>query len=377
MSDDATPGVHVEERDPNPHPITGVLTSTAAFIGIAASGPFTPTLISSFTEYERAFGRPNGGGFLGYAVQGFFDNGGAQCYVVRIEETAEPSESLQALESLDVSIVCSPDANSVSGMAAALVAHCEKMRYRFAVLDAPQTPAPTDGPPDALRSSYAAYYYPWLLVAESAEHGEIAVPPGGAVAGIYARTDREQGVWHAPANKEVVGIEGLDQVLTEQQSEVLNAAGVNVFRVFPGIGYRIWGARTSSPDPEWKYVNLRRYLSYVEYSIENGIQWVVFEPNGEQLWGAVRHSVSDFLSNQWKSGALQGSRQADAFFIRCDLSTMTQSDIDNGRLIAEIGIAPLRPAEFVIFRIGQWTADAKPDGGQGREHRFRPDIESC
>ncbi len=379
MSDDVAPGVHVEERDPNPHPIIGVSTSTAAFMGIATSGPFTPTLITSFTEYERAFGSPYDGGFLGYAVRGFFDNGGDQCYVVRIDATAEPSESLQALESLDVSIVCSPDANSISGMAEALIAHCEKMRYRFAVLDAPQSPAPTDGPPAALRSPYAAYYYPWLLVAESAERGgEIAVPPGGAISGIYARTDHEQGVWHAPANKEVVGIAGLDQVLTQQQSDLLNAAGVNVFRVFPAIGYRIWGARTTSPDPEWKYVNLRRYLIYLEHSIDDGTQWVVFEPNGEALWAAVRRSVSDFLFNEWKSGGLQGLRQTDAFFVRCDRSTMTQNDLDNGRLIMEIGVAALRPAEFVIFRIGQWTADAKPDGDQGRGHRCHPnDIESC
>ncbi|MFI5116733.1 MAG: phage tail sheath family protein [Terriglobales bacterium] len=362
MSDDADPGVYVEERNPNPHPIAGVSTSTATFIGIAASGPFTPTLITSFTEYERAFGRPTGGGFLGYAVRGFFENGGAQCYVMRIEATAEPAESLQGLESLDVSIVCSPDANSVSGMAAALVAHCEKMRYRFAVLDAPQTPAPTDGPPDALRSSYAAYYYPWILVAESAEHGQIAVPPGGAVAGIYARTDREQGAWHAPAGKPILDIAGLDQSVTEKQGEALNSVGVNTLRNFPGRGTLVWGARTTSQDPDWKYVNIRRYFIYLEHSIDNGTQWAVFEPNGEQLWGAVRRSVSDFLFNEWKSGALQGSRQTDAFFVRCDRSTMTQSDIDNGRLIMEIGVAALRPAEFVIFRIGQWTADAESCG---------------
>ncbi len=362
MPDDTFPGVYIEESDPGPHPITGVSTSTAAFIGIAASGPFTPTMITSFTEYESTFGSPNDGGFLGYGVRGFFDNGGVQCYVMRLEATAVPSESLQALESLDVSIVCSPDADSISGMAGALIAHCENMRYRFAVLDGPQTPAPIDGPPDALRSSYAAYYYPWILVAGASEGGEIAVPPGGFVAGVYARTDNEQGVWHAPANKVVLGVTGLDQVLTQQQSEVLNAAGVNVIRVFTGMGNRVWGARTTSQDPEWKYVNVRRYLIYVEHSIKNGTQWVVFEPNGEDLWGAVRRSVSDFLFNEWKSGALQGSRPEDAFFVRCDRTTMTQSDLDNGRLIIEIGVAPLRPAEFVIFRIGQWTADAKERG---------------
>jgi len=364
MPDYAAPGMKVEERDRNPHPITGVSTSTAAFIGFAASGPFMPTPITSPTEYQLVFGSPNGTGFLGHAVRGFFRNGGTRCYVLRVEATVQPAASLQALESLDVSIVCSPDDNAIAGMAAALIEHCEKMRYRIAVLDAPQTPAPTNGPPDALRSSYAAYYYPWVLLPECAEHGAIAAPPGGHVAGIYARSDREQGVWRAPAGKQILGIDGLDQNVTDEQGEALNAVGVNTLRTFPGGGNLIWGARTTSQDPAWKYVNIRRYFSYLEHSIDNGTQWVVFEPNGEPLWDAVRRSVSDFLFNEWKNGALQGSRPDEAFFVRCDQTTMTQDDIDNGRLVVEVGIAALRPAEFVVVRIGQWTANANPNGCQ-------------
>jgi len=236
------------------------------------------------------------------------------------------------------------------------------MLYRVAVLDAPQTPAPMDGPPSALRSSHAAYYYPWVILPECAEHGVIAVPPCGHVAGIYALTDQEQGVWHAPAGKEILGIAGLDQSVTDAQGEVLNAAGVNTLRYFQGQGNLVWGARTTSQDPEWKYVNIRRYLIYLEHSIDKGTQWVVFEPDAEPLWAAVRNSVSDFLFNEWRNGALQGSRPEDAFFVRCDRTTMTQDDIDNGRLVILVGVAPVRPAEFVIFRIGQWTGNANPDG---------------
>jgi Bacteriophage tail sheath protein len=363
MPDYAKPGMNAEGRDPNSHPIIGVSTSTAAFIGIAASGAFTPTLITNFAEYQLVFGSPNGTGFLGHAVRGFFQNGGTRCYVMRIEATAGPAELLKGLEGLnDISIVCSPDENAITGMAAALVEHCERMRYGVAVLNAPQTPAATDGPPDALRSSYAAYYYPWVLLSECADHAAIAVPPGGHVAGIYARTDLEQGVWHAPAGKVVLGIAGFDQSITDEQGEVLNAVGVNTLRTLPRVDNVIWGARTTSQDPEWKYVNIRRYLIYLEHSINNGTQWVVFEPNGEALWATVRSSVSDFLFNEWRNGALQGSRPEDAFFVRCDRTTMTQGDIDNGRLVILVGVAPVRPAEFVIFRIGQWAGNSNPDG---------------
>jgi phage tail sheath protein FI len=362
MPDYTAPGVYVEGIGPNSHPITGVSTSTAAFIGITASGPFTPTLITGWTEYELAFGSPMGAAFLGHAVRGFFQNGGTQCYILRIEATADPAESLKALEGLDdISIVCSPDEKAVAGMAAALIEHCERMRYRIAVLDAPQTPAPTDGPPDVLRSSYAAYYYPWVLVSECADHARMAVPPGGHVAGIYARTDLEQGVWHAPAGKVLLGIAGLDQSITDEQGEVLNTLGVDTLRYFQGRGNLLWGARTTSQDPEWKYVNIRRYLNYLEHSVDSGTQWVVFENNGEALWDTVRRSASDFLFNEWRNGALQGSRPEEAFFVRCDRSTMTQDDIDNGRLIVLVGVAPVRPAEFVIFRIGQWTGNVNPD----------------
>jgi phage tail sheath protein FI len=208
-------------------------------------------------------------------------------------------------------------------------------------------------------SSYAALYYPWVRVLDPITRGEINLPPSGFVAGIYARNDVQRGVWKAPADEVVNLAVGLEQSLSSSELDLLNAEGVNCFRFFEGRGFRLWGARTASSDPEWKYVNLRRYSAYLEHSIDQGTQWVVFEPNGDTLWNNVRRTIEDFLLNEWQAGALMGDKPEQAFFVKCDRSTMTQSDIDNGRLICLIGVAPLRPAEFVIFRIGQWTADRK------------------
>jgi hypothetical protein len=177
------------------------------------------------------------------------------------------------------------------------------------------------------------------------------------VAGIYARNDIERAVFKAPANEVVTGAIGFEKLINRAQQEVLNPLAVNCFRFFEGRGYRLWGARTATSDPEWKYVNLRRYFAYLEHSIDKGTQWAVFEPNGERLWANVQRTISDFLFNEFQNGALLGSKPEEAYFVRCDRSTMTQNDLDNGRLVCKIGVAALRPAEFVIFRIGQWTAD--------------------
>jgi phage tail sheath protein FI len=185
------------------------------------------------------------------------------------------------------------------------------------------------------------------------------MPPSGFVAGIYARNDTLRAVYKAPANEVVSLAIGFERLINKGQQEVLNPEGINAFRFFAGRGFRLWGARTMSSDSEWKYVNLRRYFAFLEHSIDRGTQGVVFEPNGETLWANVRHTIDDFLFDQWQNGALLGDKPEKAYFVRCDRSTMTQNDLDNGRLVCLIGVAPLRPAEFVIFRIGQWTADAK------------------
>ena len=270
----------------------------------------------------------------------------------------------------DISIVAAPgstwhyaegyrdNANAIIGL---LIAHAELMRYRVAILDSAegQTISDVRGMRAKLDSKYAALYYPWVTVLDPITRKEIALPPSGFVAGIYARSDIERGVYKAPANEVVRLAIGFETLLNKGQQEVLNPEGVNCFRFFEGRGFRLWGARTISSDPEWKYLNVRRYFAYVEHSVDKATQWAVFEPNGEQLWANMRRSIEDFLLNEWQSGALLGDKPDKAFFVRCDRSTMTQNDLDNGRLICLVGIAPLKPAEFVIFRIGQWTADRK------------------
>ena len=169
---------------------------------------------------------------------------------------------------------------------------------------------------------------------------------------------RSRGIAKAPANEPVVGALRLERDITSQEQALLNPHGVNCLRAFPGRGILVWGARTTSTDPEWKYVNVRRLLDFLEHSIERGTQWVVFEPNGETLWSHVRSQVADYLTEQWRAGVLQGMKVSDAFFVRCDRTTMTERDLDEGRLICLVGVAVLRPGEFVIFRIGQKTLTA-------------------
>ncbi len=240
-----------------------------------------------------------------------------------------------------------------------LISHCERMRYRVAVLDSPdnQSLSQVRQSRAILDTTRAAIYYPWVRVQDPITREPINVPPSGFVAGIYARNDVEQGVHKAPANEVVIGAIGLETLLNTGQQDVLNPLGINCIRFFENRGIRVWGARTLSSDPEWKYLNIRRYFAYLERSIEKSTQWAVFEPNGDALWANVRRAVEDYLFNEWKSERLFGANPDAAFFVRCDRSTMTQNDLDNGRMICLIGVAPLYPAEFVIFRIGQWTAD--------------------
>jgi phage tail sheath protein FI len=285
------------------------------------------------------------------------------------DTTTGLKSGLKAFEDLEnISIVATPGSSSSdyqdSDRAATvryLISHCEKMRYRIGVLDSMdgQLVSEVRSYRGKLDSKYAALYYPWVTVMDPVTEEELNLPPSGFVSGIYARNDIEYGVHKAPANEVVRLAIGFESVLNKAQQEVLNPEGVNCFRFFEGRGYRLWGARTITSDPEWKYVNLRRYFAYLERSIEKHTQWVVFENNSTPLWNNVRSTVEDFLYNEWKSNRLMGDDPKEAYFVKCDRSTMTQNDIDNGRLICLIGVAPVRPAEFVIFRIGQWTADRK------------------
>ncbi len=298
-------------------------------------------------------------------------NDGARPTASEYEGTEEPKTGLRIFEDLeDISIVAAPgstfgyegayraDANTIINL---LISHARRMRYRIAVLDsgAGQSISQVRAMRARFDSTYAAMYYPWVRVLDPVTRKEINLPPSGFVSGIYARNDINRAVYKAPANEVVNLALGFEKLLNKSQQDVLNPEGINCFRFFEGRGFRLWGARTISSDPEWKYVNLRRYFAYLEHSIDKGTQWAVFEPNGEALWGNVRRTIEDFMFNEWQMGALLGDKPEKAYFVKCDRSTMTQNDLDNGRLVCLVGLAPLRPAEFVIIRIGQWTADRK------------------
>jgi phage tail sheath protein FI len=259
-----------------------------------------------------------------------------------------------------------------------LLALCEDERYKFAILDPAGVTSVKDwhavdaSPSDVIAqrgnydSEYGALYYPWVQIddpypANPDAAGTVNLPPSGAMMGIYARSDINRGVHKAPANEVVNGAVSFSHHVDHGTQDILNPLGINALRDFraENRGLRVWGARTVSSNQDWKYINIRRLFQYIEASIEYGTQWVVFEPNNELLWARVRQSVSNFLADTWRTGALMGTKPSEAFYVLCDRTTMSQSDIENGRLIVEIGIAPTFPAEFVIFRIGQWTASAQ------------------
>ncbi len=285
-------------------------------------------------------------------------------------DDAGRKSGLRAFEDLeDISIVAAPgstagyyegfqtDADAITRF---LIAHCERMRYRVAVLDGPEGATLGDIRTyrATLDSTRAALYYPWVRAFDLITETEVLLPPSGSATGVFVRTDVERGVHKAPANEVLRLALGLEINVNTAQQEALNPEGINCLRFFEGRGFRIWGARTISSDSEWKYLNVRRYFAYAERSIEQGTQFAVFEPNGPRLWANVQRAVSDFLYNEWTEGRLYGATPKEAFFVRCDRTTMTQNDLDNGRMICVIGIAPLYPAEFVIFRVGQWTAES-------------------
>jgi len=242
----------------------------------------------------------------------------------------------------------------------ALVAHCENLGSRFAILDIPREKTKVQ---DVLThrnifdSQYAAMYNPWLSVFDPLDKRNIFIPPSGSIAGIYARSDQSRGVHKAPANEVVRGCVGLDVQYNKGEQDILNPLGVNLIRFFAGQGIRVWGARTLSSNGLWKYVNVRRLFIFLEESIKNGTNWVVFEPNDEQLWARVHRTIDAFLTRVWRDGALMGGSPGEAFYINIGRGTMTQDDIDNGRLICVIGVSPVKPAEFVIFRITQKTRE--------------------
>lgn len=274
------------------------------------------------------------------------------------------------LEAVDeVTILAAPDLMSayqrgmidreqVKAVQLAMIDHCERMANRVAVID----PLPNMSPAEVhywrhtetgFDSKYAALYYPWVGATDPATGKKVLMPPSGHVAGVWARSDAERGVHKAPANEVVRGVLDLPLQVTKSEQELLNPVGINCIRSFPGRGIRIWGARTLSSDPAWRYLNVRRLFNYLEESIFLGTQWVVFEPNGERLWATIRRNIAAFLVNEWRQGALFGRTAEEAFYVKCDAETNPPDVIETGQVVCEIGVAPVKPAEFVVFRLSQ------------------------
>jgi uncharacterized protein len=288
---------------------------------------------------------------------------------------AAARSGIAGLESADdVTMVCVPDlmalyqagkmnADGVKAVQQAVLDHCANMRDRFAILDCPPAMNPQDIKEWRMKeagydSKYGAVYYPWIKVANPHGGDPVLVPPCGHMAGIYARSDTERGVHKAPANEIVRGALGVETKITKSEQDILNPSGINCIRPFPGRGIRVWGARTLSSDAQWRYINVRRLFNFVEESIEIGTQWVVFEPNDRDLWERIKRDIKAFLTRVWRDGALFGATPDEAFYVKCDDELNTVEIRDAGQVIIEIGIAPVKPAEFVIFRISQWSGGA-------------------
>jgi uncharacterized protein len=359
----------------HPNFISNVLQQNPATKSEALQNPYYVTVTNGKTAFDL-FNALFGAELSNEIVIKNGDDGVEPVVNTAAESVSDDSvayaEALTVFESLDdLAIIAAPGHSGMTlytSIQQALISHAERDKYCIAVLDTPSklTPQGAREARSRIDTTYAALYYPWITVSNplwkpgnNQAPKEINVPPSGFIAGIYARTDVNRGVWKAPANEVVRGAIRFEREINHGQQEMLNPEGINCLRFFFGRGYRVWGARTASSDPEWKYVNIRRYFIYLEHSIDRSTQWAVFEPNGMRLWANITDTISAFLYNEWRSGALLGSTPEQAYFVRCDRSTMTQADLDNGRLVCEIGVAALKPAEFVIFRIGQKTADAK------------------
>lgn len=401
-----TPGVYIEEVSTGARPIQAVGTSTAAFVGAApdrGARSDAAVAINNWSQFLREFGGEKPAStHLSHAVYGFFLNGGGRCYVVNIGDatslsgTGTQRKGLQLLEPVDeVAIVAAPGFTDPASYEA-VISHCETMEDRVAILDAPlevdridhlievgtasksrkkKTEEGTGASeekngglrPRQSDRGFGAFYFPWITVVDPLGEGELVdVPPSGHLAGVWARTDGERGVHKAPANTPVRGALNLTYQVTRVEQGELNVNGVNCIRLFGREGIRVWGARTiADGSSEWRYLNVRRLFNMVEESIAESTRWVVFEPNDRTLWKSIRRDVRAFLMQLWRDGALMGATPEQAFFVQCDEETNPPEVIDQGRVVIRIGIAPVKPAEFVIFQIGQTAAGAELEAEGG------------
>jgi len=410
------PGVYIEEEELGSRPITGVATAVAAFVGVTMKGPsHTPTLVTNWSQFTETFGDFLPGWYLAHSVYGYFQNGGGACYIVRINGTAVSNPTAGAehfdgshipgrsmvptdrrsaprrlspgdyvgrasegtgiggLEAIDgITMVSVPDLMSayqqgmidlgdLQAVQQAMIAHCELKGDRMAILDPPpglnsQQIKEWRVEQAGYDSEFACLYWPWIKVLDPATGANVFLPPNGQVAGIWSRSDETRGVHKAPANENVRGAIDLAVNPTKSDQELLNPVGVNCIRAFGIRGLRVWGARTLSSNPEGRYVNVRRLLNYLEKTILDGTAWVVFEPNDETLWARIRHNVAVFLENEWRKGALFGATAAESFYVKCDGETNPAQTIAAIEVAFEVGVAPMKPAEFLIFRLSQKRA---------------------
>jgi phage tail sheath protein FI len=357
-----SPGVYVQEVPGGVRTITGVSTSITAFLGSSTSGPLNQaTRIRSMSEFRSNFDGLAADKELGYAVSQFFANGGADAWIVRVADTATPADwqtGLTALDSVDIFNLLALPGVTAQPVIASAAAYCEKRRA-FLLLDSPPDIVTPQEMAQYLNSGAlpasknAALYYPWVEVA-----GRLCAP-SGTIAGLICRIDGIRGVWKSPAGTEasLTNVTALKYSLSDAEDELLNSLAVNCLRMFSGRGMVAWGARTlagaDSSASEWKSISVRRLTLFLEESIDRGVQWVAFEPNGEPLWDRIRQSVWSFLNDLFRQGAFQGVKPSDAFVVKCDATTTTQDDVRLGIVKVLIGFAPLKPAEFVILTIEQ------------------------
>jgi hypothetical protein len=408
-----TPGVYVEEVSTGPRPIQAVGTSTAGFVGVApdATAHVNESMaINNWSQFVREYAAKSTTSTpLSHAVFGFFMNGGQRCYVVNIGGDGSLAgdksgrKGIKLFEQVDeIAIVAAPGYADAASYEEVL-SHCESLKDRVAILDAPQEVKDTDllkrvgtvaatgdaparggrrprdagapaapdapasdAPPAGLKprlsdGGFGCFYFPWIQVRDPLNPSSIVpVAPSGHLAGVFARTDSTRGVHKAPANEGIRGALGLTYQVTKAEQGDLNQLGINCLRFFPREGIRIWGARTLADGAsEWRYLNVRRLFNMIEESIVQSTRWVVFEPNTLTLWKSIRRDISAFLTRMWRDGALMGATPEEAFFVQCDEETNTPDTIDAGLVVAVIGIAPVKPAEFIVFRIGQHAGGAQ------------------
>ncbi len=423
----STPGVYVEEVPAGPRPITALGTSTAGFLGLSAKADARlneAVPINNFGHFIREFVEGAGdqalkNNLLAAAVFGFFQNGGRRCYVCNVGATDKGNpnpigggrrQGIEVFEQIDeISLVAAPGYTEASDYEA-LLSHCEKLKYRVCLLDPPPdlpnnnidllknvktAPAPPGAPaggggegggeegstrprrrpsgnqgdtglkPRASDKGLGAFYFPWICIKDPLSPADtIVVPPSGHIAGICARVDMARGVHKAPANESINGALNLTYRLTQEEQGGLNTEGINCIRFFDREGIRVWGARTlAGASSEWRYLNVRRLFCMIEQSIERGTRWCVFEPNDETLWRAIRRDVSAFLTLCWRDGALMGTTPEQAFFVQCDTETNPPEVINQGMVVIKVGIAPVKPAEFVVFQISQYAGGSPTETG--------------